>query len=55
MAPIPVFLPEKPHVQRSLVGHSLWGRRSRGDTTEQLNSNINCDVFFPEAYHFAQM
>ena len=23
--PAPVFLPAKPHAQRSLVGYSLWG------------------------------
>ena len=54
--PTPVFLPEKLHVQRSFVGHSLWGRRSCGDTTEQLNNNnINCDVSVPDTYHFAQV
>ena len=26
---IPVFLPEKPHTQRSLVGYSPWGCQSR--------------------------
>ena len=25
MQPTPVFLPGKPHGQRSLVGYSLWG------------------------------
>ena len=25
----PVFLPGKPHGQRSLVGYSPWGRKSR--------------------------
>ena len=31
----PVFLPGKSHRQRSLTGHSLWGRKD-SDTTEQL-------------------
>ena len=34
--PTPVFLPEKPHRQRSLVGCSLRGRKE-SDTTERLN------------------
>ena len=30
--PTPVFLPEKSHRQRSLVGHSVWGcKRVRHD------------------------
>ena len=33
---IPVFLPEKSHVQRSLVGYSSWGCRVRPDMTEPL-------------------
>ena len=35
--PTPVFLPEKSHRQRSLVGYSPWGRRE-SDTTEQLTA-----------------
>ena len=31
--PIPVFLPEKFHKQRSLAGHSSWGRKE-SDMTE---------------------
>ena len=31
--PAPVFLPEKSHGQRSLVGYSPWGRKE-SDTTE---------------------
>ena len=27
--PTPVFLPGESHGQRSLVGYSLWGRKSR--------------------------
>ena len=30
--PTPVFLPEKPHGQRSLVGYSLWGRKESDST-----------------------
>ena len=32
----PVFLPGKPHRQRSLVGYSPWGRKEL-DTTERLH------------------
>ena len=31
--PTPVFLPEEPHGQRSLVGHGPWGHKEL-DTTE---------------------
>ena len=34
--PTPVFLPEKSHGQRSLVGYSPWGRKE-SDTTDQLH------------------
>ena len=27
--PTPVFLPRKPHGQRSLVGYSPWGRKEK--------------------------
>ena len=33
--PTPVLLPGKPRGQRSLVGHSPWGRKE-SDTTERL-------------------
>ena len=33
--PTLVFLPEKSHGQRSLVGHTPWGRKG-SDTTEPL-------------------
>ena len=33
--PIPVFLPEKPHGQRSLAGYNPWGHKE-SDMTEQL-------------------
>ena len=36
--PTAVFLPGKPHGQRSLGGYSAWGRKEL-DTTEQLNNN----------------
>ena len=35
--PIPVFLPEKSHGQRSLAGHSLWGHKE-SDTTECVHT-----------------
>ena len=38
--PTPVFLPGKPHGQRSLLGYSPWGGKE-SDMTEQLNSTIN--------------
>jgi len=34
--PIPVFLPENSHGQRSLAGYSPWGCKE-SDTTEQLS------------------
>ena len=34
----PVFLPQKSHRQRSLVGYSPWSRKEL-DTTELLNNN----------------
>ena len=34
--PTPVFLPGKPHGQRTLVAYSPWGHK---DTTEQLSTN----------------
>ena len=34
--PTPVFLPGKPHGQRSLAGYSPWGRKEL-DTTERLH------------------
>ena len=36
--PTPVFLPGKPHGQRSLAGDSPWGLKE-SDTTEQINNN----------------
>ena len=36
--PTPVFLPGKFHGQRSLAGHSPWGRRG-SDTTECSHTN----------------
>ena len=36
MATQPVFLPEKSHGQKSLVGYRPWGRKE-SDTTEQLH------------------
>ena len=35
LKPIPVFLPEKSHGQRSLMGYSPWGHKE-SDTTERL-------------------
>ena len=37
--PIPVFLPEKPHAQRSLVGYSPWGcKRVEHDSATKPNN-----------------
>ena len=38
MQPTPVFLPEKSHEQKSLVGYSPKGRKE-SDTTEQQHEN----------------
>ena len=38
--PTPVFLPGKPHRQRSLVGCSPWGRQE-SDTTERLHFHFS--------------
>ena len=38
--PTPVFLPEKSHGQRNLVGYSPWGHKE-SDMTQQLNNNRN--------------
>ena len=37
-APAPVFLPGKPHGQRSLAGYSPWGCKE-SDTTELAHSH----------------
>ena len=37
--PTPVFLPEKSHGQRRLVGYSPWGGKEL-DMTEQLSMHI---------------
>ena len=42
--PAPVFMPEKSHEQRSLVGYSPWGHKELDTTellTEQQLSNKN--------------
>jgi len=38
MQPTPVFLPEKPHGQRSLAGYSPKGFFAELDTIEQLST-----------------
>ena len=40
MAPTPVLSPGKSHGQRSLVGHSPWGRKE-SDTTEWLHFHFS--------------
>ena len=40
--PTPIFLPEKPHGQRSQAGYSPWGRKE-SDRTERL-STYACKV-----------
>jgi len=42
--PIPVFLPEESHRQRSLVSYSAWGLKEL-DTIEELNNKNNSTVF----------
>ena len=39
--PTPVFLPGKPHGQRSLASYSPWGGKE-SDTTEALSTPMNC-------------
>ena len=39
--PTPIFLPGEFHVERSLVGFSLWGHRE-SDTTERLSHMDTC-------------
>ena len=41
MATTLVFLPEKSHRQRSLVGYSPWGRKE-SDMTEQQHAGTGC-------------
>ena len=41
--PTPVFLPEKPHEQGSLVGYSLWGYKEL-DMTEWLSMHASSKV-----------
>ena len=36
--PTYVFLPGKPHAQRSLAGYSPWGHKKQSKTTQQLNN-----------------
>ena len=43
--PTPVFLPEKFHGQRSLVGYSPWGHKE-SDMTEWLNSHTHTDLLY---------
>ena len=42
--PTPVFLPGKSHGWRSLVGYSLWGRKSRTRLSD-FNFTITLEVF----------
>ena len=37
MAPTPIFLPEKSHGQRILVGYSPWGHKSWTLLSEETN------------------
>ena len=52
---IPVFLPEKSHGQRSLVGYSPWGHKE-WDMTEQLNKLfLSPDLIVNSSFHSAMM
>ena len=44
--PTPVFLPEKSHGQRNVVGYSPWSCKE-SDTTEQLNNSNGLDIEKP--------
>ena len=48
--PTPVFLPEKSHGQRSLVGYSLWSHKEL-DMTEQLQNNNKIISFSKSEKH----
>ena len=53
MATTPVFLPEKSHGQRSLVGHSPWGCKE-ADMTDRLTlskKNANSKRYMPPSVH----
>ena len=41
--PTSIFLPGKPHGQRSLVGYSPWGHKE-SDTTERLSTQMSKEV-----------
>ena len=41
--PIPIFLPGKPHGQRSLVGYSPWGRKE-SDMTEHAVTFVSLNA-----------
>ena len=47
--PTPVFLPGKPHRQRSLIGYSPWGRKE-SDTTEWLHFTSLHVPYIPGSY-----
>ena len=53
--PTPVFLPSESYGQRSLVGHSPWGRKEL-DTTEQLTRPLrrqySCSFVLPSRQTF---
>ena len=57
--PTPVFLPGKPHEQRSLVSYSPWGRkRVRHDlaTTQQQSPQLNqSKTTYPDFYILVSM
>jgi len=44
--PTPVFLPGKPHGQRSLEGYSSWGFKE-SDTTERLSTSLMGKLSIP--------
>ena len=44
--PTPVFMPEKLHGQRSLVGYSPWGHKDL-DTTEQAQTRYSIAYMYP--------
>ena len=43
LQPTPVFLPEEPHGQRSLMGYSPWGRS--WTRLKQLSTHVRTDAF----------
>ena len=51
MQPTPVFLPEKSHGQRSLVGYSPWGHKD-SDMTEHTHTHAAQSLISLKSFFF---